>query len=273
MDVLFSPKYRLINLILLFAVILIISTISIRSCKNTNSDLDGITKSGRLRVFTDSSSLGFIVKGDSVYGFQYEIIKHFADSLGLELQITQQNNINEGIEGLLKGDYDIVANFLPNTTEVNKKVLLTTPLFTSRIMLVQQNKHDSVNAVKIRNQLELAKDTIFTTYRSPEIVRLRNLANEIADTIFIFEVRHASQEQLVKFVSNGKIKYTTCPEQFKQKYLLMFPFIDISIPLGFSQEYCWALNPGAKNLQKRLNEFLNDFIGSEAYWDLYRKYY
>ena len=273
MKIVITNKRKTIITIGTGIVLVLLVIFGIRSCRHKTLDLDEITDSGRLRVFTDSSSYGFVVRGDSVYGFQYEIVKQFANSLGVELQVTQQNNINEGIEGLLNGEYDIVANFIPNTTELGEKVLYTSPLFSSRLMLVQQKKADSLGIIDIKNQLDLANDTIYTTYQSPDNMRLRHLANEIADTIYLIEMKHASMEQMVKYVSEGKIKNTICPEHFSNKFKAGFENIDISVPLGFTQNYSWIVHPGSKHLLDKLNDFLNDFIGSEEYWVLYRKYY
>ena len=85
--------------------------------KNQIHDLPGILNSGRLSVLTDSRSIGFSIKGDSVSGFQYEIVKAFADSLGLELVISEKNDLKDCMDGLNSGDYDIIANFMPVTTE------------------------------------------------------------------------------------------------------------------------------------------------------------
>lgn len=271
----FATKYRVFSVVAVSLIIVtILLVISFRSCNHRAMDLDGIIKSGRLRVFTDSSSLGFVVRGDSVYGFQYEIMKQFANSLGVELQVTQQNNINEGIEGVQDGEYDIIANFLPNTADLNKKLLFTEPLFSSRLMLVQQkSKTDSLNRLDINSQMELANDTIYTTYKSPDNLRLKHLATEIADTVYLIEMKNASMEQMIEYVSRGKIKNTICPEYFKRKVMTKYDNLDISIPLGFTQNYSWAVHKGSKNLQNKLNDFLNDFIGSETYWELYNKYY
>ena len=67
----------LIALILLFGAIL-----WIKDVRSRIHDLPSIMESGRLSVLTDSSRLGFSVKGDSVFGFQYEIVKAFEFSIG-----------------------------------------------------------------------------------------------------------------------------------------------------------------------------------------------
>ena len=86
-------------------------------------------------------------------------------------------------------------------------------------------------------------------------------------------MKSKSTEQIVHLVALGKIKYTICDEQIAQQFKLQYPNIDVSLPIGFEQEQAWAVHSGSPKLLEELNSFLNDFIGSSAYWKIYRKYY
>jgi membrane-bound lytic murein transglycosylase MltF len=241
--------------------------------KNYVHDLPGIEESGRLSVLTDSSRMGFVSKGDSIYGFQYEIVKAFADSLGLELVITNQCDMNVCMKDLKSGDYDILANLIPVTSEWKKDALFTIPLFTSRQVLIQRIDTAKTNKKQITNHYQLLNDTIYIQYHSPYKMRLEHLSNEIAGTIHIIELKDLNSEQMVRMVSEGKIKYTICDEQFAKQLKIRYPNIDISLPVGFEQQLAWAVHKKSPLLLARLNAFLTDFIGSTAYWDIYRKYY
>lgn len=254
-------------------VVLLSTFLGNHRLKNQIHDLPGILKSGRLSVLTDSSSIGFSVKGDSVSGFQYEIVKSFADSLGLELVITEKNDIQDCLKGLSSGDYDIIANFIPVTTEWKSKVLFTTPFFTSREVLVQRAGIKSIRTKLIKKHDELANDTIYIPVNSPFKMRLNHLSDEIAEPIHIIEIKNKSSEQMVRMVACGKIKLTICDEQFAQRLKLKYPDIDVSLPISFGQQQAWAVHPSSPKLLEKLNEFLDDFIGSSAYWNIYRKYY
>ena len=236
-------------------------------------DLPSILKSGRLSVLTDSSSIGFSVKGDSVSGFQYEIVKAFADSMGLELVISEKNDMNACMEGLRSGDYDIIANFIPITTEWKKDALFTIPFFTSREVLVQRIENKTSRTKLIKKHEELADDTIYIPVNSPFKMRLNHLSNEIANPIHIIEIKNKSSEQMVRMVACGKIGLTICDEQFAQRLKLKYPNIDVSFPVSFEQQKAWAVHLKSPKLLAKLNEFLDDFIGSSAYWKIYRKYY
>lgn len=236
-------------------------------------DLSDVIDSGRLSVVTDSSSMGFAVEKDSVYGFQYEIIKAFADSLGVELEISEQNDVKKAIESLKEGEYDIVANLVPMTTELKDGVIFSKTIMSSRQVLVQRIPADSLQQIPVKKQYELANDTIYLPYNSVYKMRIKNLADEIADSIHILEIKNVSTETMVRMVSQGKIKNTICSAQLAEKLKRQYPNIDISLPLGFTQEHGWVLNSKSALLAEKLNEFLSDFVGSSAYWELYRKYY
>jgi len=252
-------------------VILLSGFFGMYHSKNKIHDLPNILKSGRLSVLTDSSSIGFSVKGDSVSGFQYEIVKAFADTLGLELVISEKNDLKACMNGINTGDYDIIANLVPVTTEWGKNASFTIPFFTSREVLVQRINTDLLKQVTKHSQL--ANDTIYIPVNSPFKMRLVHLSNEIADPIHILELNNKSSEQMVRMVSKGQIKYTICNEQFAQKLKLRFPNIDVSLPIGFAQQQAWVVHPNSPLLLEKLNEFLDDFIGSSAYWNIYRKYF
>jgi len=233
-------------------------------------DLDEIIDSGRLRVLTDNSTLGFKIENDSVYGFQYELVKAFAVKLGVELEISENDDVEASINEMLKGNYDIVSALVPVTNEYNDKLLFTNPLQVDRQMLVQR-KVDS--ALIISKQYELADDTIYLPKKSPYKMLIANLSGQIADTIYVSELKNTIAEVAVKMVADGIITYTICPERCAKKMLKLYPNLDISLPIGFQQSSAWAVPINSTNLQKKLNEFLFEFVGSAEYWEIYRKYF
>lgn len=236
-------------------------------------DLDGILDYGRLTVITENSSVGFVNRKDSIYGFQYEIIKAFADSLGVELVVTQENDYRKCVNSLLKRDCNIIANVGPLTTQWKNEVLFTDPIYTSHQVLVQRQYNDSSKVKFIHKQNELANDSVFIPSNSPYRLTLENLSNDIAAPISIVENKNSNQEKMVALVSQGKIKNTICEYQLAVKLQSKYTNIDISLPIGFAQQQVWAVHPESVQLIQKLNEFLYDFVGSSDYWKIYNKYY
>ena len=265
-------KNRILFLAIL--VVLMIGTLVffVRKSKPQKRDLAQILDSGRISVVTDSSSMGFSLKKDSVYGFQFEIIKMFTDSLGVELQISEQNDLQKSIDGLLEGEYDVVANIVPFTSAYKDKVSFSKTIVSTRQVLVQLINTDSTSKRTILKQLELADDTIYIALNSPYKMRIQHLSDEIAAKIHIVELKNVSTETLVRFVSEGRLKNTICSEDLAKKLQKQFPNIDISLAIGFNQNHGWLVNVNSPQLLEKLDAFLTDFMGSTAYWELYRKY-
>lgn len=264
------------NRILIIAILAILVFAAVifylKNSKPQKRDLAQIIESGRISVVTDSSSMGFSLKKDSVYGFQFEIIKMFADSLGVELQISEQNDLNKSIDGLASGEYDIVANIVPFTSEFKNKVNFSKTIINTRQVFVQKILSDSLSQRKINKQIDLANDTIYIPLNSPYKMRIKHLSDEIASRIYIVEIKNISTETLVRMVSEGRLKNTICSEELAKKLQKHYPNIDISLALGFNQNHGWLVNVHSPKLLEKLNAFLSDFMGSTAYWELYRKY-
>ena len=115
-------------------------------------------------------------------------------------------------------------------------------------------------------------DTVFLPLNSPYKMRIKNLSDEIAAQICIVELKNVSTETLVRMVSEGRFKNTICSEELAKKLQKQYPNIDISLALGFNQNHGWLVNINSPQLLEKLNYFLTDFMGSTAYWELYRKY-
>ena len=238
------------------------------------TDLDKIRATGRLRVVTEKSRTGFFQGENTVEGFSYEIVKAFADSLGLELEINLVNNMDSAITGILKNKYDLIANNLPNTADLNNQLNLSVPILTSRQMLIQRVVNDSSGTDSlITDHHRLAKKKIHIPQGSPFKMRLENLSREIADTIFIVGLESLSTEGLVRAVSEGKIDYTICDEMQARRLSREYANIDFSLPVGFNQQFCWAVNKESSNLLVAVDQFLSDFMLSNNYWSILRKYY
>lgn len=235
----------------------------------TNVVLKKTVLNNDLIVVIDSGQMHYAELGDSIFGLQYEIVCAYADSAKIKLHILRQNDLKQSIDLLLSNKCDLVAIPIPATTEYIDDVAFTIPLLFTRQVLVQLP--DSTGKV-LKKQYELANDTIYLPANSPQIHRIRNLSDEIADTIFIQEIPNISIDELVAKVAAGQYKYTICGAWLAKKLKKDFPSIDISMPVGFEQSYSWAVNTKNKKLLYKLNNFIQDFIKSDTYKKIYEKY-
>jgi len=269
-----KSKLKLVLFAVIFFAVLFGITIFVGNGERNNGfrTLDEVISAGKLRVVSENSNSGIRIENGTISGFQYEILKIFADELGVELQVYTNNNLKESINQLHRGKIDIIAKYIPITTEWKDTVLFSVPLFASRQMLVQRISENGENQL-ITRQYQLAGDTIFVPLNSPHKMRLMNLSSEIADTIYIVEMKNQTAEQLIALIADGKIRHTICHEQLARKITRQNSNLDATLPVSFLQSYAWVVNKNSDELLEKLNEFLSNFVGSAEYWTLYRKYY
>jgi membrane-bound lytic murein transglycosylase F len=228
-------------------------------------------KEGRMSVLIESGINGFTRDSLKAYGFQYEIIRRFADTIGVELVVINKGNEENGFDELSKNNCDVLVSLNPVMNDTSAEVMFLRPIITTRLMLVQQK--DSSGMIPSDKQYLLDNQTITVMENSPFIPRLKDLSEELAITLNINEQNFSCLNDMIKTVAEKKNKYAICEEYLSGGLLKQYPQLDILVPLSFHQDLSWCVNRKSVKLHEKLNEFLDDFIGSQEYWQLYRRYF
>ena len=243
-------------------------------------DLPQILKSGKVRVVTNYNSTNYFVYKGQPMGYQFELLQEFANFLGIKLEVTVSNDLNANFTALRTGNLDIIASSLAVTRETEELVAFTEPHSYSRQVLVQQafdptqkNEENKVYNTVIRNQLDLAGKSIFVQKGSAFVQRLRNLADEIGDSINIVEIPDYEVEQLIDLVAEGEIPLTVCDENLARVNLNFYPNIDIETAISFPQKQAWAVNKHASELLNAVNNWMIGFKKTARYQRIYQKYF
>lgn len=242
--------------------------------EGTPRDYSEIAAEGILHATTEYNSISFHVEDDTVSGFHYELIEAFARDHGLQAAITPEMSFHKRLEGLAQGKFDVIANSIPTTSELKDSLLLTIPIVLNKQVLVQRIPKDNADsALFIKSQLDLAGKTLHVVKGSPSILRIRNLGNEIADTIYIREIEKYGPEQLISLVAHGDIDYAVCDESIARAATDSLPQIDINTAISFTQFYSWGVSKHSPALLDSLNAWLEDFKKGKEYKEIYRRHY
>ena len=86
----------------------------------------------------DYTPLSYYLQGDSLSGFDYELARMVGNRSGLSIEITPEVNLSKSIDGLKKGQYDIIARQLPVTSEIKEELAFTIPIQLNKQVLVQR---------------------------------------------------------------------------------------------------------------------------------------
>ncbi|HKK82079.1 MAG TPA: transporter substrate-binding domain-containing protein, partial [Prolixibacteraceae bacterium] len=153
--------------------------------QNTNvDDLKRIIEEKKLNVVVDYSSTSYFVYKGQPMGFQYELLKALAKDLDVELDVHISNNLREAFEGINSSELDLIAKNLTVTRKRNKIVDFTEPLALTRQVLIQRSSGGE-EGYNVNSTLDLAGKTIYVQQNSAYVQRLKNLSEEIGESITI----------------------------------------------------------------------------------------
>jgi len=269
-----------IYLYLLLLAVAVAAMIGLRNVINrsdkppsTPRDYNEIMASGELNVVTDYNSIGYYVSGDTLQGFQLEMIRALEKDWGVQVHLFLENSLDDNLEGLLHHRYDLVARNIPVNSQLKDFFSFTDPITLNKQVLVQRKAAYNHGIEPIRQHLNLAKKTIYVAKDSPAILRLNNLSHEIGDTIFIKEDPMYEAEQLVMMVASGDIDFTVCDEKVARILLASLPEIDIQTDISFTQLESWAVRRDSPVLLDSLNSWLNRFKETPEFKRIFEKYY
>ncbi|MFO8055211.1 MAG: transporter substrate-binding domain-containing protein [Bacteroidales bacterium] len=282
-------KYILIGGTSLLLVVIVVISLKIgyidKKVKQASSDMNKVTvleqvlEKQKLTAITDNNSINYFIYKGRAMGYQYDLLKRYADHLGVELEVKVDNSLSEKFECVNTGMCDLIGIDLTVTRERAEIVDFTVPHSLSRQVLVQhkpqgfrrmsrQQLEDSL----IRSQLDLKGKTVYVQKSSSFVSRLKNLSDEIGGDIHIVESDYEA-EQLVREVARGEIDYTVCDEHVAKVNRTYYDNIDIQTPVSFPQQLAWAVKKGADSLRISINQWLTEFKKTAEYNMLYHKYF
>ena len=235
-------------------------------------DYAEIAREGVLRATMEYNSVSFFMDEDTLSGFNYALIHAFARDHGLQVDIMPEMAFDKCLRGLADGTYDVIANGILATSVLKDSLLLTTPIVLSRQVLVQRKATSDEDTLFIKSLLNLGGKTVHVPKDSPYILRLRNLGDEIGDTIYIKEVERYGAEQLMAMVAHGDIDYAVCEESVAHAVADSLPQLDISTAIGFTQFYSWAVSKQSPALLDTLNVWIARFKEGKEYKQICREY-
>ena len=235
-------------------------------------DLPQMKDSGVLVALTLNSSISYFDYRGEPMGFQYELAKQFAESLGLKLEIRTARNTRELVKLLNQREGDFIAYPLPVTKEFKDSVLFCGEDIITHQVLVQRNGNKKEKALTNVTEL-IGKDV----YAKPGkyLDRLTNLNKELGGGINIHAVTNDSitTEDLIMQVSNGTIDYAIADNDLARLNKTYYSNLNISLAVSFDQRASWAVRKTSPLLSEAANQWHKENETSPAYKASTKKYF
>lgn len=259
---------------LLFALLIavIVLMIMLRTCSRSHtSDLSmEASKGDTIDIAIEYGPLSLYRYADTLGGFAYDLIRHIAATDSLRVKFHPITTINQGLDGLDKGYYRLVVAALPLSKSITDRYAATIPVFLDRLVLVQAT--DSAGKAEVNTQLDLANKAVWVMAGSPAADRLRNLAEEIGDTIFVVENEEYGNEQLFILAVTGEIPRAVVTERTARMLARDFPTANISTAVSFTQFQSWILSKNDSATLALVDSAIVKAQSTDTYRSLSNKY-
>lgn len=235
-------------------------------------DLPQIKEKGELTAVTLYSSTSYFKYKMQSMGYEYELIKEFAQSEGLKLNIKIAENSTKLLEMLKNGEADVVAYPIMISNTTKKQVLFCGKETQECQVLIQRaNKGDK----QITDVTELLGKEIYVKPNTKYHERLKNLNEELGGGLIIHEVAADSitKEDLIGMVSTGEIPYTVNDEKVARLNKTYYWNLNISLKISFLQRSSWAVRKSSPQLAKAIDEWASDNKRNSTYKALSKRYF
>ncbi len=244
-------------------------------------DFNKIKERGSIIAIVDNSSTSYFIYKGQPMGYEYDLLKRFANAMDLRLEIKIVTDLGEAFELLNKGEGDIIAHNLTVTKNRTDFMAFSAPHHRVRQVLVQRKprnwrdmKLHEIEQELIRDPIELIGKKVHVRKSSSFSERLGNLSDEIGgDIVIIEESSEYDTERLIRMVAEGEIDYTVADDDVASLNAGYFPILDVKTPLSLDQQVAWGIRKNAPQLKQKLDKWIQDMQSEADYYVLYDKYF
>ena len=265
-------------------------------------DLGAILERDTLVALTSYSSTSYFLYRGEPYGFEYELLRDFAEDQDVvfRIEVVPRDSL---LYYLNAGRGDIAAAQLIPVKEDTSAFAFTAALYETAPVVVQQEaalpdtladravseavpqeiaalqaagdvslKPLSIRARPVQRPADLAGEDVFLPAGHPYVDRLVELEDAITGEIRVVEVDTTS-ESLIRQVAVGNIELTVAPENVAELEQGYYENLLIQPAVGAPHDVSWAVRDNAPALERALNTWILENRDTGTWNSLYRKYF
>jgi membrane-bound lytic murein transglycosylase F len=204
-------------------------------------------------------------------GYEYELIRDFAETHNLKLTMKVAENQLRLIEILQVGEADVVAYPIIFDQKLKRQLIYCGRESLSTQVLVQPLRQD----LKLLTDVtELIGKEIYVKSGSRYYDRLQNLDKELGGGILIREVEeNLVSEDLIEMVSTGQIPYTVSDDKVALLNKTYYWNIDVGLKISFRQRSSWVVRKNAPLLAEAINQWASGRGSDHSYKASAKRYF
>jgi len=221
------------------------------------SRLQKIKKSGVLNVVLLNAPSTYIIGPDGPQGFEYDLLKSYAEHLGVDLNITATHTVAEALELSHSKDIDITSASLAKTAK-RKKIYNFGPSYFEVQEQVICNR-DMLRGDNFPRDVEdLAGLNIMVGSGTSYVETIRSLQADGFDINAVVSLDD-STEELLQMVANHQIDCTIADSNIYSINMRYFPNIAMAFSISGREQLAWVLPKDTPKLAMDMYAWLNDY--------------
>ena len=231
--------------------------------------LEKIDAKKRLDVIILNSPTVYYMGNEREIGFEYELISNYAESIGVDLNLTTVYTISDALEMSRKGIGDITVASITLTPERKKEFKFGPQYYTVQEQLIC---HKNIFRKSIKNESDLVGVKI-TVGKDTSYESTMNSLKEKVEGFEFQLTKKYSTGQLLELVNNKKIDCTVADSNIFTLNQRYYPELSRVMILSDRKALSWILRKGDNSLNESLYKWLNIYERSGKMAELRDYYY
>jgi len=225
----------------------------LNACAPQKNLLEQVKDRGELRVLTRNAATTYYIGPHGPTGPEYELVRAFAEYLGVEVKLVVEDNLPEILRKIASGDAHIAAAGLTITEERQKSIRFAPPYqtITQQVVYRQGNKRP-------RSIEELGDGFLEVLANSSHAERLTKLKKDYPSLSWM-ETDDMISSELITLVVEQVIDYTVADSNDVALMRRYHPEVRVAFDISEQQHLAWAM---PKSEDQSLYQAAVDFFDS-----------
>lgn len=230
-------------------------------------DLEGLKKHRRLRMITRNNAMTYFIHRGRQVGFEYELMKKFAKSQGLQLDIVIPDSHGEMMSYLQAGQGDVIAAAMTIDTERLQEAAMTRPYIEMEELVVVRAEETGISGWQ-----DMAGRTVHVRESSSFYQTLQAMQDSVAGLKIAILPDDMETEEILEGVAEGLYDITLCDSNLLDTERAYGRPLKAAFSIK-PTHVGWAVRKDNPNLLAALNQFIEQEYRSMFYNMMQRRYF
>lgn len=200
----------------------------------TPTQLEKVLETGELRVLSSNGPTTYYEGSNGLTGFEYSLVKGFADSLGVNLVIEDQPHLGQMLDSVAAQQVDFAAAGLTALESADSTLRFSSPFMQITQQLVYNSRLPMPASIK-----DLKDKKVLVIANSSHWARLRKLRQDFPELQWQ-PLENAEMIDLLDMVNRGEADYAVIDSSAYDLNRYSYPKARLAFDVSDPQPLAWA---------------------------------